>query len=338
MMYDDDDTNVNNYLDTYVDTISDLQVSKDFQNLQDNVPVYSKSNSPHTVNGVYMPAEEIRNCIQKYRETGDKTYRDKVIMGHFDLVHYVIHRYRYDLLATNNGNFDYDDIFQAGLEGLMSAVNHFDVDYGTTFITYAYYWVRQAMQRCILELRGFRLPVHLRERLNKILYIRNVLSDAGVEPTVAALSQETGLSEEYLSRLLQHDIQMISLDATVSEEMCGTRTYGEILSDIHADTEQKLTESALLTAVVNTVNKQTDRTRDILSMRLGINGYAHPYTLQEIANKHGLSRERVRQVAEKYLRQLKYDKQIRTIAKEYGYDTLSETAQTEQTAYWTYSR
>lgn len=342
LMTYDDEQRESSYLDTYIEDSDGEFASgafdlKELQAETSDKPTYSANNAPRTLNGVYLSVGEIRNNIQKYRETGDKAYRDKVILSNLDLVHCVIHRNKFDLLAANNGSFSYDDIFQAGVAGLIRAIDRYDVDMGTAFTTYAYYWVRQSVLRCITNMRGVRLPVHVREVINKLLYIRTVLQEAGVEPTCEALSKEIGLTEEYISSLLLYDLQLVSLDAPVQGEGNRDTVLGDFLADDTVNTEQKATENFLYTALMQVVGKFTGRTYDIICMRLGVGVYSHSHSLQEIADKYELSRERIRQIIGKCLRKMRYDKQIREVAMEYGY-ALTDDATETHTAYWTYNR
>ena len=267
-----------------------------------------------------MPSQDVTDCIAKYLETGDTKYRDRVIYSHIDFVHAIIHRYHFDTMIANNASISYEDLLQVGLLGLMTAIAHFDITKQIAFSTYAFFWVRQHILRYIISVSNITIPVHLRGVLNRIAYIRYLLTEAGIEPTVQAVSDETGLTCDFVRELAQYDQPTLSLDAPVK---IGGDALGEFLPDTaDANIEDVVAAGVLQQTVEKYIFKLPAKDRDILFMRLGLNGYSKTYTLQEIADKYDITRERVRQIIQKHLRLMRYDKDI-CIAADKPYSGMS---------------
>lgn len=198
------------------------------------------------------------------------------------------------------------DLVQEGSLGVLHAVGKFDYRRGFKFSTYAVWWIRQAMVRAIQQQsRTVRLPsrVHDRSRLFRKAGAR-LATELGRKPTVEELARELGMAVKQVDRLMRASLKQASLDAPVAE--AGGESLGDLLEDPHTPNPvEELARAQLARTVDSLLPRLSDRERDILTFRFGLNGEP-ALTLRETAERIGLSCERVRQVQEHALLRLRH--------------------------------
>jgi RNA polymerase primary sigma factor len=195
------------------------------------------------------------------------------------------------------------DLVQEGNLGLIRAVDKFQYRRGFKFSTYATWWIRQAITRAIADTgRTIRLPVHVIESLNRIAAARRALvSELGRDPTIQEIATHTRIPAEKVMLVLRSGAPLASLDAAVSEDT----VFGEFVPDTGTSSpEAPLVEEETLRRAKLALESLSERERQVIELRYGIVN-AHEHTLQEIASRLGVSRERVRQIEQQAMKRLR---------------------------------
>ena len=206
---------------------------------------------------------------------------------------------------TNRG-VPFLDLIQEGNIGLMKAVDKFEYRRGYKFSTYAHWWIRQAITRAIADQsRTIRLPVHMTERVNKLIRTsRALLQEKGREPTLKEIARETGIPVSRVRQTLKVAQQTISLETPIGQER--DRQLGDFLEDSRAvspaDLAINLNLKEQTAAMLQTL---APRQEQILRMRFGIDDGGR-CTLAEVGQRFSVTRERIRQIEVQGLRKLRY--------------------------------
>lgn len=245
-------------------------------------------------------AERVKN--------GDQTALNKLVSSNLRFVISVAKKYQ-------NSGIELTDLIQEGNLGLITAAQKFDPSKGFKFISYAVWWIRQSiMQYLSLHAGTVRLPANQVALLGKITSVSNTYEQQhGNLPSPATIAELIDEPEHKVMEIMGINTRGFSIDAPMGDDSDSSK-YSDLMVGNMKLTDQDAIDEGLHTELDDILNKM-ERTGEVIRLHFGIG--CHPMTLEEIALKMNITRERVRQIKEKGIRQIRNNKNSIQVLREY---------------------
>ena len=283
--------------DTVVELVQDTELEQQVQeDLQKNLDATQLYLSEIGFSPLLSAEEEV--YFSRKALKGCEKSRNRMIESNLRLVVKIARRY-------NNRGLALLDLIEEGNLGLIRAVEKFDPERGFRFSTYATWWIRQTIERAIMnQTRTIRLPIHVVKELNVYLRTaRELAHKLDHEPTAEEIAQKLDIPCADVSRMLKLNEKITSVDTPLGGD------NDKALLDVLADDDSvgpdyQVQDEDISNSVVKWLNELNTKQREVLARRFGLLGY-EPSTLEDVGAEIGLTRERVRQIQVEALKRLR---------------------------------
>ncbi|AEC01857.1 sigma-70 family RNA polymerase sigma factor [Parasphaerochaeta coccoides] len=258
------------------------------------------------INRIPMLTHEEEYKVAKLAAEGNQKARNRLVESNLRFVVNIAKKYQ-------NQGLPLGDLINEGNIGLMNAIEKFDVDKGYHFISYAVWWIRQAILKAISEKsRTVRLPLN---RANELMQIqkaqKSLMNESGAEPTMEEIGRLTQLDPSHVADLIAISKEMVSLDAPVFTDS-GNSSVGDFIQDGADSPDDVIIDSALKEDINKVLATLSEKEMEILEFRFGLNGQ-HPMSLKEIGELYNLTKERIRQIEKKAIERLQQPSRIKML-------------------------
>jgi RNA polymerase primary sigma factor len=237
-------------------------------------------------------------------QEGNQAAKHKLVQANLRFVVNVSKKYQ-------NQGLPLSDLVSEGNIGLLNAIERFDVSKGYHFISYAVWWIRQAILKAICEKsRMIRLPLNRANELVQIEKVRKEIQGrVGEEAEIKKVAETLNMKKEHVTDLINISRELISLETPVYNEKDSSILGDFVEDDGYQAPDSQVVEKALKDDINDVLQTLTDKESEIVQFRFGLNGRS-PLSLKEIGDRYNLTKERIRQIEKKALRRLQHPSRI----------------------------
>lgn len=247
-----------------------------------------------------LSSEEELDLARKIQENKDEFAKDVLVNANLRLVVSIAKKY------IGRG-LSFLDLIQEGNVGLIKAAGRFDYKKGYKFSTYATWWIQQSITRAIADkARIIRLPIHMIDSIGKIRRATlDLTTELGHPPTKQEIAYRLGLPVSKLTSIIKSAQSTVSMDTPTTSDEDSSKIADFIVDDSTITPDGKVTHESMLEDIRKILNQLSQKERDVLILRYGLDNNGMKKTLDEIGSQYGVSRERIRQIENRAISKLK---------------------------------
>ena len=260
------------------------------------------------INKVSLLSREEETDLALKAKAGDKAAKDKIVNANLRFVVNVAKKYQ-------NHGLDLPDLISEGNIGLLTAVDRFDVSKGYHFISYAVWWIRQAILKAICEKsRAIRLPLNRANELVQIEHARKLMTgDKTEEQEFAEVARMLKMDKQHVREMVNISRDMISLDAQVASSDNDRTSVSDFIEDDRYDNpDEEAISNAMKRDIGKVLNTLKPNEAKVLSLRYGLNG-TRPMSLKEVGDTCNLTKERIRQIEKHAIVRMRHPRRMQRL-------------------------
>ena len=259
------------------------------------------------INKIALLTRAQEEDLARRAAAGDVGAKNKLVQANLRFVVNVAKKYQ-------NQGLPLADLISEGNIGLMNAIERFDVEKGYHFISYAVWWIRQAILKAICEKsRMIRLPLNRANELVQIEKVRKeIQSGSRGESEIEQVARQLDMNPDHVADLINISRDLVSLDTPIYDERDSSLLSDFVIDKRASSPADSLIDRSLKEEINDVLNTLSRKEADIIQYRFGLNG-KRPMSLKEIGNRYKLTKERIRQIEKKALKRLQHPSRSHTL-------------------------